>query len=274
MHLRKMAIILVGFVCIGLSGLSFAQRDPSDLQDIFNRKRIVIAMIDFDVFPFVMSDKKGNLYGFDVEMAIDIAKELDVDIEFNRAAHTFDQVVDIVSRGMADIGISCLSIDLSRSKKVLFTEPYLVLREALLVNRLKVASLNGKIDRVEFLKNSHVDIGVLAGSSQVEFAGALFPRGNVKVYDSLQDEISAAVRGDVHAVLTDELEIERLIHEHPDLLLNLQAVILDHTEDSIAIAVPTSSSHLLSWLNHYVKTKRKEITGEEVMDRYRKILIK
>src|SRR5262245_39891676 len=92
--------------------------------------------------PFFMQDATGQLTGYDIALARDIAKHLGVKIIFNREATTVDDLIDQVATGQADIAISFLSRTLHRAMKVNFTEPYLQVKKTLLVNRLQIAQLD------------------------------------------------------------------------------------------------------------------------------------
>ncbi len=65
-----------------------------DLQQILDKKKLVVAVITQDVPPMIETDKDGKLTGFDIELARAIAKRLEVEVEFVRTAETYDGVVD------------------------------------------------------------------------------------------------------------------------------------------------------------------------------------
>ena len=100
---------------------------PPDIKRIIDRKKLIVAVVESNHPPFfTVSSKTGKMCGFDVELAEGIAAGLGVELEFNRDAKTFNELVDIVSRHEADIVISKLSLTLTRSKKVLYSNPYIV----------------------------------------------------------------------------------------------------------------------------------------------------
>ena len=117
------------------AGTANSESMPSDMQRILNNGKLVVAMYFEDVPPFFMTSKNGSLFGFEVDLANDIAKKLGVKVEFNRSAQTFDGLVDMVTEGKADIAISMLSNTLSRARRVRFSEPYITLHQSFLFNR-------------------------------------------------------------------------------------------------------------------------------------------
>ena len=86
-----------------------------------------------------MLNPRGELYGVYIALAKDIAAKLGVALEFNRNAKTFKELTEMVARGDVDVDvvISVLSRTLDRAKSISFTKPYVVLRQALLVNRVE-----------------------------------------------------------------------------------------------------------------------------------------
>ncbi len=109
-----------------------------DIARIVMRGELVVAMLGVDTPPFFY-EKKGELVGLEVDLAKSIAKELGVNVRFNRNAKSFNGVVDIIARGEADIALSKLSRTLARTQVISFSQPYLTLNHALLLNRVKFA---------------------------------------------------------------------------------------------------------------------------------------
>ena len=240
---------------------------PPDIQRILDRGKLIVAMHKIDAPPFFMHDHKGRFYGLDVKLAKDIAKRLGVKLEFNRSADTYNEIVDVVARKEADIAISYLSKTLERSKKVLFTQPYITLNLAVIINRLAAAKKKKSIS--EILKNMDEKTGVLRASSHIGYVKEIFPNAKIMEYNSFEPDIlNAILKGDVFAGFFDELEIKKVLRKMPELSLKLQLVILKEKQDYIAMAVPWDSFNLLYWLNCYLKTIKLNLTADRLLDQY------
>ena len=83
----------------------------------------------------ILHTESAQVGGLDVELIKGFAQKLGVKVSFLRTADSLDDVVSMVAKGEADLGISKLSITFNRTTKVLFTKPYIKLRKALIVNR-------------------------------------------------------------------------------------------------------------------------------------------
>lgn len=245
-----------------------------DIKRILDRGKLVVAMTSFDVPPFFMTDANGRFYGLDVSLAEGIAKSLGVPVEYNRQGKTFNEVVDIVIRGDADVAISKLSVTMSRAMKVRFSTPYLVLRHGLLVNRLDLAKMAKGKETVDVIKDYNGSIGVLAKSSFIDYAAEFFPKAKVVEFPNWDPALVSAVsRGEVPLAYRDELEVKKVIRGNPTAALNLRTILIDGTRDDIAIAVPWDSKQLLSVVNLYL-SRQKRLTVNGLLDQYEEIFTK
>lgn len=245
-----------------------------DIKRILDRGKLIVAMTSFDVPPFFMTGANGRFYGLDVNLSEGIAKSLGVGVEYNRQGKSFNDVVDIVIRGEADMAISKLSLTMARAMRVRFSQPYLVLRHGLLVNRLDLAKMAKGKETVDVIKDYSGSIGVLAKSSFVDYAAEFFPKAKVVEYPTWDPALVSAVsRGEVPVAYRDELEVKKVIRGNPTAALNLRTILIDGTRDDIAIAVPWDSEQLLYVVNLYL-SRQKPLTVNGLLDQYEEIFTK
>ena len=183
----KRSLSLGTFVLFALfATIGFAQdvpdantiTDPPDLVRITERGNLIVAMTSFDNAPFY-SEKDGHLEGIDVDLAHEVADALGVEVEFDRTAETFNDVVAKVKNGEADIAISKISRTNSRAMVVAFSTPYVRLKHALMFNRLKLAQKSQGQDLGEYVRNFDGNLGVIEKSSFANFAKIRFPNANI-----------------------------------------------------------------------------------------------
>jgi polar amino acid transport system substrate-binding protein len=236
---------------------------PSEMRELLGGGKLRIAMYKEDRYPFFYVNEQGALQGSDVELARDIAFKLGVQAEFVRTASSFNEVIDQISRGEADIGVSKLSMTMERAKKVLFSDSYLNLKQALLINRLQLAS-HGKQavtdDPVTIIQDRGDRVGIVKGTSYAGFAKALFPNQEQQDYSTSVELFEAVRDGDILAAVYDAFEINRYLKKYPSHSLQLQFVQLDDQNDDIAIAVSPQYYHLQQWINVYLHIHSKEIS--------------
>lgn len=243
---------------------------PPDIRAIRERGRLVVAMYRQDRPPFFYVDKKGNLAGIDIDLAEDIAENLGVKPVFDRSAGSFDEVVNQVVRGQADLGISKLSITLPRAQKASFTQPYVCFHQALLVNRLKLAAITknrqSDADSLTMIVKSSQKIGVLADTSYIEYAHTLCPNAQVIAFPNIDKLIAAARSGKILAAFYDENALKTEVDQTPDLLVYTKMFILKDRIDQIAIAVAPENTHLLSWLDTYLEIMKQDQVIEQIVE--------
>jgi len=256
---------------------------PPDVQRIMDRGKLIVAMYYKDIPPFFMHipgktapegmrcqpSGDGYFCGVDVELALGIADTLGVVCEFQRKAETFDSLIDILGRHEADVAISLLSKTLDRSRKVLFTKPYVSLYNGMLLNRLFLATYSENSSLISILNHPTVKIGVKGGTSWVQYVNRLFPNAVILEYPSWDPDVISAVRkGDVMAAYADEIEIKKAIIAKPDVVIELKTVVLKDITDPIAMAVPWDSFQLLQWLNTYMEETKVTMTADSILGRY------
>jgi polar amino acid transport system substrate-binding protein len=230
------------------------------MKAIYERGNLRVAMPSTDRQPFFYINDNGVLSGSDVELAADIAAQLSVGVEYVRSANSFEEVVNQVASGQADIAVSKLSATLPRAQKILFSNPYLTLHQGLLLNRLAMARLgSASVDPLQLLRQTKVKIGVIAGTSYVSYANLMFPKAQIVQFATPQESMDAAIKGEVTAIYYDELQLKQLLANNPDRSIDLQLHIIPDQVDLIAIAIPPNNIQLLTWVNLYLQSNQARI---------------
>lgn len=262
--------IYAGFLLLFLSASLFAEEScfPPDIQRIMDRKKLIVAMYFEDKPPFFMHDKKNNFFGLDVELANNIALKMGVKVEFTREAKTFNEILDILLQKKADVAISKISTTLDRAKKVLFSDSYLTFHQTLLIDRLACAQLKRGNDPLKILKEGNVSLGVIFGTSYVDFAKEDFPNVKLVTYPSWNALTQDVLKGKFLALLYDNHEIQNWHKINPHAAIDLQTLVMKDKNDPIAMAVHWEDKQLHSWLNHYLNQVRQNGFLDELRIKY------
>jgi polar amino acid transport system substrate-binding protein len=224
------------------------RRIAPEFLKIEQRGELIIAMLATDTPPFFYMSG-SELKGIDVDLAREIGKELGVPVRFDRTAKSFNEVVDKVSRGEADLGISKISRTLARTKSVLFSDPYVTFRHALILNRLEFAKLARDQPTGQVVKNFKGRLGVIEKSAFHDFALVNFPNAAIRTYPGWPDLVAAVIAGDVVAGYRDEFEVKRLLTERPAVALTLRTMTIKDRYDTLGVAVGADASMLRSFVN-------------------------
>ncbi|WP_347557947.1 ABC transporter substrate-binding protein [Robbsia sp. KACC 23696] len=223
----------------------------SDIAPIVQRGELVVAMLGVDSPPFFYQ-KKGQLVGVEVDLAKELAHSLGVSVRFDRSAMTFDAVVQLLASGHADVAVSKLSQTLARTREIAYSQPYVTLNRALLLNRLRFAAIARKRPLTEVIRSFDGTLGVIAGSSYEEYAKRNFPHATLARYPTWDAVVQAVKNGDVVAAYRDEFEIKRLLKSDPTSALTLRTVTFKDLTDTLAIGVRVDEPTLLAFVNEFL----------------------
>ncbi|MBQ3649734.1 MAG: amino acid ABC transporter substrate-binding protein [Treponema sp.] len=239
----------------------------SDIEEIISRGELRVAITEVDQPPFYFMDKNGKLSGYDIDLATKMAEELGVKLVITRDAPTFNDLIPLISSGKADLAISKLSRTLTRSKFVKFSTPYMTFRQGILFNRLQLAKVASEDSVNQFVRNYTGTIGVIAKSSYANYAKENFPKATATEYPSWNAAVDALTRGEVLSVYRDELEIKRVLASIPNSALLFKPIYFRDLTDPIAIAVKSSNTQLLYWVNIFLESQPK-MTADQVLEKY------
>lgn len=235
-----------------------------DIARIVNRGELVVAMLGVDTPPFFYT-KNNQLVGLEVDLAKAIAKELKVSIRFDRSAQTFNEVIAVVARQEADLGISKLSRTLARAQTISFTDPYLRLNHAFILNRVRFAEVARDRPLPSVIRGFKGSVGVIAKSSFSDYAVKNFPNAEIREFPSWGEVLKALEKGQIMAAYRDEFEIKRILKSDPTVSLTLRTVTFKDLEDTLGIAVGIQDPTLLAFVNQFLAEGVEKLTIDKVL---------
>ncbi len=242
---------------------------PADIERILKRGELIVAMLGIDNPPFFERDQNGKLSGLDVDLGRSIAEELGVKVRFDRSPKTFNETVELVQKQKADLAISKLSISLRRAKQVKFSQPYVTMRQGLLINRLELAQrTSAGLTSEEAIRNLDGKVGVIKGSQYSLFAKKRFPKATVVEFPKWDDAITAVGKGDILAAFRDELEVKKVVLKQPNFALQVQTVAFSDTTDLLAVIGHWQSSQLIDFVNYNLILNKLNYTADQLIKRY------
>lgn len=145
--------------------------------------------------PLETIDENGNIVGFDVDVMNAICEKINCVAEFTTTA--WDGIFAALAAGEFDMVVSGVSITEERDKIVDFSEPYLVVSQAILV---RVADEALTIDD---FKAGGMKLAAQTGTTNADLAVELVGRDNVSLYDTFSSAVEALRNEDVSGVMID-----------------------------------------------------------------------
>ncbi len=153
--------------------------------------------IDDTYPPMEYKDEAGNLTGFDIELAKEIGKRLNKEVQFVPTA--WSAIFTGLNSNKYDCIISSLSVTEERKKTIAYTKPYIANNQVIVVKteNTDIASekdLGGKIVAVQ--------MGTTSEDSCNEFMKST-PFKDFKKYGAMTEALNELKIGRVNAVVTD-----------------------------------------------------------------------
>jgi len=241
---------------------------PADIAAIKKANVLIVAMTKKDVPPF-FSGEGDDIRGLDVEIARRIGVLLGVPVQFRRDAESFAEVVEQVRDGRADVAVSKLSVTGPRLQVVRFSDPYIKLRQSLVINRLWLSQNSQGREVYQVIRNFNGKISFIKNSSYDTFARVNFPNATFLPEDKWDVIIENVTKGTIAAAYRDEFEIKKISFEKPEAAITTKSITISDSVDNIAIAVNPKSIQLLSIVNYVIKNEYNNIDTKKLMDRYK-----
>lgn len=242
-----------------------------DFDDILKRKTLVVCSNRDTNRPLFLMKKKNtknlDLTGEDIELAKKFAKALGVKLIFRCCYSSFDDVVDAIENHEGDIGISELSYTLHRSRKVIYTNPYVSLKKMILINRQILETYKSKSIK-QLIEEGNFPVAT-EDHSYVEFAQELFPKTKILVINNWDKEIGNKLKNkELIATLNDETKIKTLLKKNPKLSMNLVPLILHGEKDCISTVINFTGLKLSNWVNKFLKSEVPVETIDNLLKKY------
>ena len=241
---------------------------PTDIAAIKKANVLVVAMTKKDNPPF-FSGEGDDIRGLDVEIARRIGVLLGVPVQFRRDAESFAEVVEQIREGKADVAVSKLSVTGPRLQVVRFSDPYIKLRQSLVINRLWLSQNSQGREVYQVIREFNGKISFIKNSSYDTFARVNFPNATFVPEEKWDVIIDKVTRGDIAAAYRDEFEIKKISFEKPEAAISTKTITISDSVDNIAIAVNPRSIQLLSIVNYVIKNEYNNIDTKKLMDRYK-----
>ncbi|HFI0716612.1 TPA: transporter substrate-binding domain-containing protein [Streptococcus suis] len=231
------ATLLAGFTLAACSSSTSSSSSQSTLEKIKEKGTLVVATSpDYAPFEFqTLVDGKNEVVGADIMLAQKIADELGVKLEVS--SMSFDNVLNSVQSGKADIAIAGLSYSEERAKVFDFSESYYQIADVLLVKKENAETISS-IDAL-----AGKSLAVQKGSTQETYAKENISNASIVSLTQMGEAVNELKTGKVEAVLMDSPVAAGYVSQNSDLAI-ASAEFPTIDENSKVIALPKGSSEL------------------------------
>ena len=241
-HLVRFVALLLLWPLLLWSGPTPAHADTMDVAVSRGSLRIGIAAEDF--LPWIGRDKSGKLFGFEVDVAQDLARVLGIRPEFVETP--FADLLDALTAGRIDVIISAYSITTDRARLALFSVPYGQTDYYLLVDgkSLPASASDGDYD-VEGYK-----IGVIADTIGEDIAARSFQKAEVVPFPDDNASREALSKGEVGAIIAATPIPNFMMMTEPDRYAIGSEPLYSSSE---AVAVRPDSLRFINFIDAWIE---------------------
>jgi polar amino acid transport system substrate-binding protein len=218
--------------------------EESTLNAILKRKKLMVGMdvADIRYQPFEMKDEKGEIVGFDVDLAKMMADELGVTLEIVQTS--WDGIIPALINGKFDVIISGMSITTERNKAINFSRPYFLSGKCILIN----IGYAGRISSYYDLDRQ--DIVVTATFYDDMVLDRYIPNAKIFRYDTDEEAVLEVIEGRAHAYVADKARVTIFAKENPN---STRAIMTPFTYEPIAVGMRKGDPDLLNWIDNFIE---------------------
>ncbi|MBW2623471.1 MAG: transporter substrate-binding domain-containing protein [Deltaproteobacteria bacterium] len=251
--LINVVTVLVCALIIGISTQALAGptqqklASESAIEQILQRGVLRVGMSTF--VPWAMKDKKGELIGFEIDMAKRLAQDMGVKIEF--VPTKWSGIIPALLTGKFDVIIGGMSIRPDRNLKVNFTIPYDYAGQTICVNK----SLAAGFKTVADFNRSDVKIGVRLGSTSVPAVRKFMPKAEMLQFNEEPALYQELLNGKIHAVVASAPTPAFQAVKYPDRLF---AITEPLSKELIGFAVRKGDPDTLNYFNNWIRQMEAE----------------
>lgn len=253
----KKFIAIALMVCLMLTCFAgCGSSTGTTLADVQSAGKLTIATSP-DFPPFESLGEDGSVVGIEIDLLNLICAELGVELEIEQI--DFDSVLPGVQAGKYDMGVSGISVTPAREENTLFTDPYCLAAQAIVV--MDGSPITSKADLEG--KTVAVQTGTTAETYCMENGY------EVSSFTANADAEAALIAGKVDAWVIDDLTAAEMVKlynaENGDVLVVLDEAM---TTEPYAFAFAFGSEDLVEKINEIINGLVADGTVAEIFAKY------
>ncbi len=249
---KLIMLSMIGAVSVSLIACGNKSSNKDGVEAIKENGKVVVGLsADYAPYEFhAVVNGKDETVGFDVELAKEVAKDLDVELEIKEME--FDALIGALQAGQIDMIISGMNPDEERKKQIDFSEIYYESKHGVLVSKdetekyKKVEDLNGK------------KIGAQLGSTQQKIVESEIKAESTTLLPNVNNLVLELKSKKVDAIVTEEPVAKMAIKSNPELALS--DIKFEAEGGGNAVGVKKNSGKLVEQINSTIK--RLQDSGE------------
>ena len=240
--MKKLSLLLAAaFAVLTLSAGSVYAVDT--IAEIQKRGVLRIGM-EPGYMPFELTNQKGEIIGFDVDMAKRMAKAMDVKLELVSTA--WDGIIPALMTGKFDVIMSGMTLTQSRNMTINFATPYILIGQSILLKK----EFAGEVNSYKDLNDPKYTVASKLGTTGEQATKRMISRAKYISYETEQEGVIELINGKIDAFVYD-LPFNAIAFSQKG---QGKMVHLDQpfTKEPLAWAIRKGDPDFLNWLNNFM----------------------
>ncbi|AYC34645.1 amino acid ABC transporter substrate-binding protein [Pseudomonas cavernae] len=248
--MKKFLATLLLSAC-ALSGLAHAGM----IDDAVKSGTLRVGM-DPTYMPFEMTNKRGEIIGFEVDLLKAMAKSMGVKLEL--VSTSYDGIIPALLTNKFDMIGSGMTLTQERNLRLNFSEPFIVVGQTLLVRK----ELADKIKSYKDLNDAQYRITSKIGTTGEMVAKKLIAKAQYHGFDNEQEAVMDVVNGKADAFIYDAPYNVVAVNKAGAGKL----VYLDEpfTYEPLAFGLKKGDYDSLNWINNFLNQIHHDGTYERI----------
>jgi polar amino acid transport system substrate-binding protein len=239
--MKKLALLLVAlFAAMTITtGAAMA----GALDEIQQRGVLRVGM-EPGYMPFELMSKKGEIIGFDVDMAKRMAKAMGVKLELVNTA--WDGIIPALLTNKFDILMSGMTLTQERNMSINFATPYILIGQSILLNK----KFEGEVNSYADLNDSKYTVASKLGTTGEQATKRMISNAKYISYETEQEGVMEVVNGKIDAFIYDmPFNAIAFSEKGQGKIVHLDTPF---TKEPLAWAVRKGDVDFLNWLNNFM----------------------
>ena len=248
---KKLVLALMVFATANLLADDINLWKKSTLNQILQRGELQVCM-EPGYMPFEMKDKKGQIIGYDVDMAKRMSRDMGVKLKLLPTA--WDGIIAALVTGKCDIIMSGMTITQQRNLKINFADPYVVVGQTIMMRKGLPAKSAKDLDKPEY--TIVTKLGVTGEVATRKF----FKKAKIVTFETEADAAAEVLNGKADAMVYDQpYNILFMSDKGKDKLVHLDEPL---SYEPLGWAIRKGDPDFLNWLNNFLRqVKEDKVVG-------------
>jgi polar amino acid transport system substrate-binding protein len=180
------------------------------IENILERGTLKVAVALFE--PWTMQDEAGELTGFEIDVARNIAHEMGVTPEF--IVYEWEDIIPALEKGEIDVIAGGMAITPARALRISYSRPYSESGISLATN----IELTKHIQQLDELDQPEIVFSVVSQAKSAEVVKRVFKQAKMVEFVSVNEAQQAVLDGKAHAFAGSSPQPEFLALRNPEVI--------------------------------------------------------